>query len=1197
MCSIIWVVRVRLVPWFKLAVLAAIMAVAAVVSATTGGHEFNLVTAQSSGVNSVARCGTGNPLDGRTQGVVDIIVNRLKDIGTLSATQTCNDVTNAHIANRFAFGTLDLQRIGLTRLRSGDFAGMSQTRTLDLKSNDLTLLPVGVFTGLDLLQNLDLRDNKLTTLRAGTLNGITFVRSIYLNDNAIQSLPADLFTGSALNWVYQIQLSGNELRSLPNTIFRGLNQLRLIYLDDNYITSDRLRFLAASIPNLSEVHLKNNLLTSDGTGPAADLPSNIFGAHPNLNRVYLNNNKIEELPLRVFALMRNVRYIDISDNRITRLQDGVFDGMTFYRYGATISLSRNLITELDAGVFNRGPCGAGSDPNCIRYINLDNNRIESLPAGLFTGLSALRDVRLDGNRLTTLPSGLFNGLSSFWTVRLSGNRLRSLPAGIFSAMYQVNSIELHNNAFTSILANVFDGLPKYGGGANAGRLQRPTEVTLYGNEMPTSQINAFKALFPPTATITIDRPIEPARVIPPDTGTREATANCGTGHTLIGRTREVVWRIMVTRFPSGPDSWPAFTAAYTGQPPSNWPTSFATWQNTQGTTPGPGDPPAIEPAYCNLMTDADLLRIRRLTFTNKMVSLESSDFRGMANLAYLDFDDRSGGHEIRELPAGVFDGLTNLRDLSISTNLLRSLRPEIFDQLTNLRTLDLSNNLLTGLPRSIFNSLTNLRSLRLDGNRLDNLPADLFAKLRDLRTLDLYDNELDAADIQHGTFNGLFKLRSLTLYRNNFRSLYAEVFTAQGLNRLKTLRIDDEQTGRASAEEFAWFAQALPSLVRLDRQPGRSGVRATPTPIIPAECNLDSVVHEPFISKIEPSISSVTITSGAELRLRFDVYNYRDALDNELFSHRSLCFLWSSPSGGSFSESAGAGVDRNGKIDDREVVWRAPDQPGQYIVAASMFPTAACIGHADACRADFNITVLGFASTFTPEPTPCRAIGPVPSSLPDTEGNVYSVFTPAEGGEFVGNGVRLTLPPGAVPGCTYIGLRAHPIPSATRSQYSVWSTDGMRYRVEAVDSSGVKMTRAIVSRPANMCVPLPQQFRSKLTGITLLRLVGEGAQPLTSNVRRHPTDGYALCGNVSSFPAVVVAANHSIGTGTDLPSPTPHAGTPDTGGGSPNGAYVLLALLLGAMTVLGAMRLLQSAQRVRRTSRVSRATNRGGNVQ
>ena len=1179
MCSIIGVAQAPLPPWFKLALLAVIMAVAAVVSATPAGYELKIITAQSSGVNSVARCGNGNPLDGRTQGVVDVIVNRLKDTGTLSETQNCNDVTSAHLASRFAFGNLDIQRIGLTRLRSGDFKGLSQTRSIDLKGNDLTTLPVGVFAGMPILQTLDLRDNKLETLRSGSFDGIRFVRSIYLNDNAIRSLPADIFTGSALNWVYLIQLGGNDIRSLPNTIFRGLSQLRFIYLDDNYITSDNLGFLAATIPNLAEVHLKHNLLTSDGPGTDRDLPTNIFGAHPNLNRLYLNNNKIELLPQRVFASMKNVRTIDISDNRIARLQNGVFNGMTFYRFGATISLSRNLITELDAGVFNRGPCEAGSEPNCIRYINLDNNLIEALPAGLFSGLSALSEVRLNGNRLTTLPPGLFNGLTSFWSVRLSDNRLRSLPQGIFSAMYQVNSIELHNNAFTSIPANVFDGLPKFQAGNNAGRLQRPNQVTLYGNEMPTREIEAFKALFPSTATIAIDRPIAPARVIPPDTGTREATSNCGTGHILTGRTRETVWRLMVTRYPLGPDSWPAFGSAYTGQPPANWPSSVATWQTTQGVTPRPGDPPAIEPAYCNLMTEDDLLRIRRLTFTTKISSLESSDFRGLDNLAHLEFENRQGGHEIRELPGGIFDGLTNLRHLDINSNLLTSLRPEIFSQLTNLRTLILSNNLLVGLPRNVFNSLTNLRTLSIDGNSLDRLPEDMFERLRQLRTLELHDNELDAADISNDIFRGLSSLRSLTLYGNNFRSLYAEAFTGQGLNRLKTLRIDSEQTGRASADEFAWFAEVLPSLVRLDRQPGTSGIRATPTPIVPQECNLDSAVHEPFISKVEPAISAATITSGTKIRLRFEVYNYREVMDNELYNHRSLCFLWYSPSGGTFSESSGDGVVRNGRIDDREVVWRAPDQPGQYIVAASMFPTAACIGEAHQCRADFNITVIGRAETSTPEPTPCKAIGPVPQSLPDTDGNVYSVFTPANGGEFVGHGVRLTVPQGAVPGCTYIGLRAFPLQGVTRNAYSVWSTDGLRYGVEAVDSAGMKMTRAIMSRPAVLCLPLPQQFRSRLTGLTLLRLTGNDVQQLTSNVRRHPTDGYALCGNISSFPATVIAANHTGGTGSELPSPTPDAHAPDTGGSSPTGAYVLLALALGAIAAFGAMRILAASQR------------------
>ena len=61
----------------------------------------------------------------------------------------------------------------------------------------------------------------------------------------------------------------------------------------------------------------------------------------------------------------------------------------------------------------------------------------------------------------------------------------------------------------------------------------------------------------------------------------------------------------------------------------------------------------------------------------------------------------------------MFDNLTALTDLSLSSNELTSLPTGVFDNLTALQQLWLNNNDLTELPAGVFDNLTALTELRL----------------------------------------------------------------------------------------------------------------------------------------------------------------------------------------------------------------------------------------------------------------------------------------------------------------------------------------------------------------------------------------------------------------------------------------------------------------------------------------------------
>ena len=102
----------------------------------------------------------------------------------------------------------------------------------------------------------------------------------------------------------------------------------------------------------------------------------------------------------------------------------------------------------------------------------------------------------------------------------------------------------------------------------------------------------------------------------------------------------------------------------------------------------------------------------------RMTALKAGDFAWLANVTALDLDR----HALRSFPAGVFDGLTALRELSVAYNQtqaadrMTTLPAGLFDRLTKLTTLRLEHNDLETLPDGIFEPLTRLSTLTLDGN-------------------------------------------------------------------------------------------------------------------------------------------------------------------------------------------------------------------------------------------------------------------------------------------------------------------------------------------------------------------------------------------------------------------------------------------------------------------------------------------------
>ncbi|XP_061593342.1 podocan isoform X2 [Cololabis saira] len=122
-------------------------------------------------------------------------------------------------------------------------------------------------------------------------------------------------------------------------------------------------------------------------------------------------------------------------------------------------------------------------------------------------------------------------------------------------------------------------------------------------------------------------------------------------------------------------------------------------------------------------------------------------------------------NKLKEIPAGVFDNMPNLRELYLQSNLFSSedIDNETFSQLSSLECLDLSNNNLSVVPKGL---PRNLVLLHLEKNSIRSIPGDALTSVRNLQYLLLHNNMLRSRFIHPAAFQGLKKLHTLHMYNN-----------------------------------------------------------------------------------------------------------------------------------------------------------------------------------------------------------------------------------------------------------------------------------------------------------------------------------------------------------------------------------------------------------------------------------------------
>lgn len=166
-----------------------------------------------------------------------------------------------------------------------------------------------------------------------------------------------------------------------------------------------------------------------------EVPPEVFNFERTLETLYLDGNKITELPRMLFQC-EELRYLDVSDNEIQSLPSLISKLVNLQ----TLNLSRNCLKHVDIPM-NIHRCQK------LTVLDLSSNTLDKVPEGL-TSLVNLEELYLNDTYIEYLPAN-FGRLCNLKILELRDNNMTALPKSL-RRMTQLVRLDLSNNDFADM---------------------------------------------------------------------------------------------------------------------------------------------------------------------------------------------------------------------------------------------------------------------------------------------------------------------------------------------------------------------------------------------------------------------------------------------------------------------------------------------------------------------------------------------------------------------------------------------------------------------------------------------------------------------------------------------------------------------------------------------------------------------------
>ena len=315
------------------------------------------------------------------------------------------------------------------------------------------------------------------------------------------------------------------------------------------------------------------------------------------------------------------------------------------------------------------------------------------------------------------------------------------------------------------------------------------------------------------------------------------------------------------------------------------------------------------------------------------------------------------------------------------------------------------------------------------------------------------------------------------------------------------------------------------------------------------------------ISKIEPLFPSFVVSGKDKVRLVVEVFGRQGSQNQSLGD--GVEFVWT-------------GDGRTLEATGWEIVYTAPEEPGIHSVVAALdasecMPEEA-IEHDEACSAAFNVTVKAprvvdddvFVEEFV-DPD-----GEIPTVISDSDGDQFEVFTPTDGGTFDGDDFSVTAEPGAVPNGEVVGVSISEGDAAsnvgdTGGRYTL---GGFWYAIDVVDATGASVADYGFNKPLRVCLPLPPELRSNVSGIVMLAIRPDGSVTMLTASVFIGEAGLKVCGALSFAPVKVAVGVIGTPPSVAIVEPTPAIREISVGAVSPSIGFAWMWIAFWAMVAI-----------------------------
>lgn len=295
-------------------------------------------------------------------------------------------------------------------LRRGLVSDNNKTTGITLKRCRITELDFEAFENDFFLQYIDLSENKISQLKLGVLDGNRQVTYLNLSYNMLSSFPLGIFDQKTN--IQVLDLKGNKLKSLELGVFDPLTKLAHLDLSSN-------EFVGKNIDPYIFDHNRRIKFMDFSRNDMSESPELLLHAFQELDFLNLDRSSLTEVP--AFATRPNLstmKHLMLSTNQIRRLDNTrIFLNLDNLEI---LNLAENVIEEIAANVFT---C-------CIKKLKmivLRNNRIKTLPDGIFRNLNRLGNLDLSYNLIKYVPLNAIQG-TALKNINLSYNKFTYLEA-------------------------------------------------------------------------------------------------------------------------------------------------------------------------------------------------------------------------------------------------------------------------------------------------------------------------------------------------------------------------------------------------------------------------------------------------------------------------------------------------------------------------------------------------------------------------------------------------------------------------------------------------------------------------------------------------------------------------------------------------------------------------------------------------